>query len=183
MTRKDRIINKYFEWLCDFVCYRRFSIGKSYRKVLTLLHKIEFVSMIPMDENRAEDGLDLRWRFVCDFPEFSDARDYITGPCSMLEMMIALALRCEETIMDDTRYGNRTSQWFWTMMTNLGIGSMYDDNFDKSHVMYCVDRFMNRDYESDGKGGLFWIRNCDEDLRDVEIWTQLSWYLNTIIGY
>ena len=33
--------------------------------------------------------------------------------CSVLEMMIALAIRCEEHIMDDPDVGNRTGQWFW----------------------------------------------------------------------
>ena len=39
---------------------------------------------------------------------------------------------------------------------------------------------MNREYEPNGKGGLFTIRGCEEDLTEVEIWYQLNWYLNTI---
>ena len=38
-----------------------------------------------------------------------------------------------------------------------------------------------REYAPDGRGGLFTIRNCEEDLRKVEIWYQLCWYLDTII--
>ena len=39
-------------------------------------------------------------------------------------MMIALAIRCEEHIMDDPDAGDRTGQWFWSMLVSLGLGSM-----------------------------------------------------------
>ena len=182
MTRKDRIINLYFNWLCDFVCFERFSEEISYRKLLMFLHKTEFTYIIPMDANRAGDGVDLRWRFAYEHPDFRDAELYLEGPCSVLEMLVALALRCEETIMDDTRYGNRTSQWFWTMLRNLGLGSMSDKYFDRKRATNNIMIFLNRDYEPDGTGGLFKIENCKYDLRDIEIWTQLNWYLNTIIS-
>ena len=97
-------------------------------------------------------------------------------------MMTALAIRCEENIMDDTRYGDRTTQWFWGMINNLGLGSMWGDNYDKVYVDQVLQTFLNRDYAPNGKGGLFTIRNCDRDLRDVEIWYQLNWYLNSILG-
>jgi hypothetical protein len=94
-------------------------------------------------------------------------------------MMIALAIRCEEAIMDDTRYGDRTGQWFWNMMSNLGIGRMTDDIYNEEVLYEYVWRFMERRYDRDGKGGLFYIRDCEIDLRDVEIWSQLCWYLNS----
>ena len=93
-------------------------------------------------------------------------------------MMVALAVRCEETIMDDTRYGDRTGQWFWEMMTNLGIGNMFDERFDAEFVEEKVSIFLDREYAPNGKGGLFYIKGCQDDLRDVEIWTQLCWYLD-----
>ena len=96
-------------------------------------------------------------------------------------MMVALAIRCEETIMDDTEYGDRTGQWFWKMISSLGLSSMSDDMFDKKYATYVINRFLNREYEPNGKGGLFTINNCDEDLRNVEIWYQLCWYLDSII--
>ena len=82
--------------------------------------------------------------------------------------------------MDDPKMGDRTGQWFWGMITNLGLGSMTDDRFDEKHVDECVDRFLYRKYERNGRGGLFTIRNCDRDLRKAEIWHQLCWYLDSI---
>mgnify|MGYP003235589453 FL=1 len=95
-------------------------------------------------------------------------------------MILALAIRCEETIMDDPSIGDRTQQWFWGMITNLGLGSMTDSRFDRDAANDILERFLDREYEPDGKGGLFTVRNCDSDLRDVEIWYQMCWYLNHI---
>lgn len=181
MTRYDAQ-RRYFEWLVNLVCNNRYSRDISYRKLLSYLHNTEFVFSIPMDENRIGDGLDLRWQFVCDqynCDRHCEIREYLTGPCSVFEMMVALTIRCE-SIMDDTSYGDRTDQWFWGMISSLGLGSMNDSRFDLDYVEDCVIRFLERDYEPDGRGGLFTIRHCDRDLRDVEIWTQLCLYLDSI---
>lgn len=179
MTRDD-VINDYFEWLFNIVCGERYSEKISYRKLLMRLHDIEFIYFIPKDQNRAEDGIGLRYRFAYNYKSPAAAETYLDDPCSVLEMMVALAIRCEESIMDDANYGNRTGQWFWGMVVNLGLGSMVDDRFDKIFVDKVIEKFLNRNYRRDGKGGLFTVRGCDRDLRDVEIWYQLCWYLDSI---
>lgn len=165
MARDD-----YFEWLCDMVCGKRYSKSVSYRKLLRQLYDTEFRWVIPMDRNRAEDGKDLRDRYG----------RYFSGPCNILEMMIALAIRCEENIMDDPTIGDRTGQWFWEMIVSLGLGSMTDTRYDEEYVYSNLEIFMNREYEPNGRGGLFTTRHCRDDLRDVEIWIQMCWYLDEI---
>lgn len=177
---QDKINNDYFEWLYDSVCRKRYAKDISFRKLLMHLHRTEFIYTIPMDENRAENGLNLRYIFACEYDGCDDADSYIEGPCSVLEMMVALAIRCEKEIMDDPRVGDRTGQWFWGMIVNLGLGSMLDDRYDRDYVTDILDRFLHREYEPDGTGGLFRIRNCTEDLRKVQIWHQLCWYLDSI---
>lgn len=181
MTLSDRINNEYFEWMYDLVCKNRYSNAISYRKLLSRLHSTEFVYSIPRDENRAEDGLDLRYEFAME-QDCKDIIAYLEGPCSVLEMMIALAKRCENNIMYDPDIGDRTGQWFWGMIVNLGLGSMTDSRFDRDYVDDVLERFLNRDYEPDGKGGLFTVKDCKKDLRDVEIWYQMCWHLNDILG-
>lgn len=177
---EQRINDEYFEWMCELICSNRYAEAVSYRKLLAYLHSIEFTYSIPRDKNRVEDGLDLRYRFAYEI-NIKHAEDYIHGPCSVLEMMVALAIRCEENIMDDPSYGNRTGQWFWGMIVNLGLGFMTDSRFDEQFVDDVIFRFLNREYEPDGKGGLFTVRNCKYDLRTVEIWYQMCWYLDTFV--
>jgi len=180
---RNRIKNEYYEWLSDIVCENRFSKNVSYTKLLMHLHNTKFKYLIPRDRNRAERGINLRYNFAID-QGYEDNYEIVladlNGRCSVLEMLVALAMQCEE-LMDDPRYGDRTGQWFWGMITNLGLGGIRDDNYDKDYVTDVITKFLNRDYEPDGKGGLFTIRNCDEDLRDVEIWTQLCWYLDSFL--
>ena len=179
MTYEDRINDDYFEWLCSIIDIHRFSRHVSYRKLLVHLHNIEFTWTIPLDDNRADDGIQLRRRYAISQHDMS-LSEYISGPCSVLEMMIALAIRCEESIMDDAQLGDRTGQWFWGMIHSLGLTPMINSEFDVDYIDDVIARFLNRDYEPDGKGGLFTVKNCDCDMRKFEIWRQLSWYLGSI---
>ena len=178
MGYEERINDEYFEWLCELVDADRYDRQLSYRKLLMHLHNIEFTWLIPRDGNRADDGIQLRRRFSLFRNDMSLSR-YIYGPCSVLEMMVALAIRCED-FMDDTQLGDRTGQWFWGMIRNLGLSSMRDSGFNIEYVDDAIARFLNRDYDPDGKGGLFTVRHCVRDLRTVEIWCQLTWYLGSI---
>jgi len=96
------------------------------------------------------DGLELRSRFL--YGELGLETD-ISGPCSLLEMLVALSLRAEESIACDDEIGDRTGQWFWSMITNLGLGAMYDWRYDDVYVDYCIDRFLSHDYAPNGQVG------------------------------
>ena len=174
------IYEQYFNWLCDVVNVSTVS----YDKLLRLLHRTKFRWINIRDKNRAEDGTDLRFRFRKSIDGLS--RNEVLNwhdkePCSVLEMMIALAIRAEEQIMADPQVGNRTTQWFWGMVSSLGLNRMSDDMFDLIEARNIIEQFLDREYSPDGRGGLFTINNCDYDLRDIEIWTQLCWYLDRFV--
>jgi hypothetical protein len=179
MTYEERINDEYFDWLCGLIGVDRFAKQVSYHKLLTHLHNIEFTWFIPNDDNRADDGIQLRRRFALMRDDLGLQR-YLGGPCSVLEMMVGLALRCEEWVTDDAQLGERTGQWFWGMIRNLGLNTMRDSKFDREFVDDTIARLLNREYEPDGRGGLFTVMHCDYDLRTVEIWVQLHWYLGSI---
>ena len=174
---------EYYEWLCSFTktkVNRQVKLIKTYEKLLEILHYHEFISLVPHDENRIEDGLSLRWRFSNE----KGVKYNPTDRCSILEMLVALSLRCEEQIMDDPEIGNRTSHWFWLMVRNMGLFKYSDDKFKSNTTKIIeekIDRFVNREYNQDGKGGLFIIDNCKYALRKLEIWYQMCWYLDELI--
>lgn len=181
---QDELSKKYFEWLYGLVYGNNTYNRLSYRKLLTYLYYTDFTYIIDLDENRAQDGIEFRYRFGY---ENGYSRDIIRRllddrPCNVLEMMVALAFRAEEQIMEDDRHGNRTGQWFWNMIVSLGLGTMNDIDFNENRVRGIIFRFLDRRYSPDGKGGLFTIENCKCDLREVEIWSQFMWYLDDIIA-
>ena len=179
MRIEDRVKSDYFEWMYDTVSGARFAQGVTYRKLLTFLHDAEYTYFIPYDENRAEDGITLRYHY-CLQHDCTELEWCLDGPCSVLEMMLALAFKCEE-LMDDLTIGNRTSQWFWNMIVNMGLGGMNDMNYNEWLVNDVVTRFLNREYEPDGRGGLFYVRGWDRDMRTAEIWHQLMAYINSMV--
>ncbi len=179
MTRSE-LNRRYFDWMYGLVCGGKYPKKMSYRKLFHRLHEIDFTFTIPMDDNRASDGIDLRYRYGyendLDGPMIASYLD--DRPCSVLEMLIALAIRCEEHIMGDPEIGDRTGQWFWNMIVNLGLGSMTDARYDEEFVDELVLIFLDREYSANGEGGLFTVQHPKYDMRTVEIWYQMNWYLN-----
>lgn len=179
MTRTE-LNSRYFDWMYQLVCGRS---RNSYRMLFSYLHDRQFEYSIGLDGNRAADGEDLRYRFGSEYgysdPVISEYLD--DRPCSVLEMMIALSIRCEEHIMEDAEIGDRTGQWFWNMVESLGLEDMTDNRFDPDYVAEVIDRFLDRRYERNGKGGLFTIENADRDIRYMEIWYQMCLYLDSIL--
>ena len=147
------------------------------------LYNTEFVYAIIKDKNRAIDGIDLRYRFGVNnrIDEWFVIDSFQTKPCSVLEMIIGLSLRCEETIMMEDSEISKIYKWFWDMIRNLGLYIMDDINYNDRYVQDVLTRFINREYERNGSGGLFTLVNTNRDLRKVEIWYQLCWYLDTIL--
>lgn len=176
---------EYFEWMYNLVCSDKYNRRISFRKLLYFLHNTEFIVLLKNDSNRAIYGIDFRYRFgyECGYSrdlidEYLDIR-----PCSVLEMMVALAFEVEEQLMtDEDHYGNRTGQWFWNMINNLGLGKMTDANFDEEYANFVVQRFLRREYQKNGEGGLFTINDPTRDMRTAEIWYQIMWYLNDYLG-
>lgn len=169
---------RYFNWLVSKVQFPRYS---KYLKLFSHLHKRIFsYNKIPMDGNRSEDGIDLRYRGFGyeenidqhEIERYLDRRD-----CSMLEMMVALAIRAEN-IVGNSVCGDRTGLWFLYMIVSLGVKEMDDDHYDKETVDFAIDNFLEHNYEPNGKGGLFTVENPPHDMRDVEIWSQMCWFLN-----
>jgi hypothetical protein len=95
--------------------------------------------------------------------------------------MVALAIRIESD-MSDPDYGDRTVIWFWEMIKSLGLYEMTDENYDQFYTQVTVDTFLKKEYGADGKGSLFTIKNPDIDVRTLDIWYQMSLYINRILG-
>lgn len=178
---RNQIESEYNEWLLELsenLC----ADGTSHQKLFEYLYSREFYSNVGRDENRVEDGKDLRLRFSEDSMRYNyrDIYKYLYNyPCSVLEMMIALAYRCED-IMSDFEKGDRTGTWFSEMLHSLHLDEMDDNNYDEQYVEQVVDNLINHKYKRNGDGGLFTINNPRKNMQKVEIWYQMCWYLDEL---
>ena len=172
--------SEYFEWLCSLIRDSKPVKRVLYKRLMLFLYHTEFIYTLAMDGNRYADGIDLRYRFGY---ERGIERSVIAScldnnPCSVLEMMVALAFRCEEHIMGNPDVGMMSGRWFWRMINNLGLSEMYDSNYDESMVNSVIYCFLNRTYGPNGEGNIVYIPNSQYDLRSMDIWYQMMRYLN-----
>lgn len=181
MTSNRSAEELYFYWLCaqvDVVINDNHSNSITtpvYSKLFEELYSIEFTWSISNDDNRAYDGLYLREMFESE----TGTELYLEGvPCSFLEMLIGLARRCSEDVMSQSDFDNTPYFWFWCMIRNCGLDMFDDDNYHKAFVRHIVDRIVSRSYARNGVGSLFPLTNIDVDMRKVEIWYQLSYWLD-----
>lgn len=176
----DDLNSMYFEWMYGIATSdREFSARRPYLNLIRQLQNTEFVPILGHDCNRADDGIRLRYRFADanDIPHTEVADKIDIRPCSMLEMMLALAIRCEEDITGDMEYGCHAAKWFWVMIRSMGLDTMTDYVYDEEQVRKVLLKFMKREYKRNGSGGLFQIDDDTVDMRTTEIWYQMHRYL------
>ena len=107
-----------------------------------------------------------------------DELDFL-GPCSVLEMMIALAESIDTYGSIDMLPIERTTKYFWLMIRNLELDGLVDSAWNytsESYFNHKIDVLLNRKYEANGSGGLFPLQKPEADQRYVEIWFQMQSY-------
>lgn len=165
---------KYYDFLCDI-------IGKSnkYSILLSILHEMPFYSLIPNDDNRGEDGKQLRENFINQGGLQSlSVSQIFTDDCSVLEMLIGLSFRLEFETMS-SRWEKLPREWFWILIDNLGL-SDYTDEMARNCTDEIYDKvriFLDRRYKGNGEGGLFPLKRANKDQRRIEIWYQMNGYI------
>lgn len=166
----------YFRWLIGKLDKH---MVKKYSSLLMHLFKDTFIENqeVPMDVNRARDGIALRKRFISENEYFGDSELEIIQyeDCSWLEMLIALAERIDDQMMFDMNLGNRTDKWFWLIINQMDLSKFDEKNYVYDQIKRKLNRFIRREYENDGKNGIF---KCNRDVRKIEIWYQMMEYFN-----
>jgi hypothetical protein len=140
------------------------------------MYQTRFVWSIHNDDNRAEDGRELRDEFLAETNSEADDA-WATLECSIFELLVALSRRAAyET-------ENQATEWFWHFLGNLGL-ARYSDAVYRNYnhrtvteVSEILDIFVTRSYGREGHGGLFPLRRARRDQRRVELWYQLQAYL------
>lgn len=166
----------YFLWLCDLIN----ADMNVYSEILFQLHDTDFVWALELDASRAKEGLELRKEYydIC----HDDWVMLMDKDCSVLEMLIALARRMDDMLVDDNT-STRVPIWFWEMFENLGLKKytntflwleLEDDLYDIQEILRI---WMHRDFEPDGVKSVFPLRNPTHDQRERTIVYQMNDYV------
>ncbi len=175
MIHKD---SEYLNFLCGMIRVDGDSPeSPSYRRLADVLHRLEFYSILGNDEDRGNDGVDLRDLYESETGVYPD----VDGPSTMLEMLIALAKRMAWVLVEGDDKGFTDAWCFWQIIRNLGLDrysdSVWYDLNGEMKVRRAISKVLGREYNRDGSGGLFPLRTPHEDQRGVEIWGQMMAYL------
>lgn len=166
---------QYFTWLYSQVgSVKLRNRSRTHWSLARQMHRKEFIWLIPNDDNRVEDGKDLRYEFLEACEIYETDPDWLGLGCSMLEMMIALSRRLSFEADGEPRV------WFWHLIEMLDLEQYNDRNFDRlaeQRVDEALDQVIWRTYSPNGRGGLFPLNHATRDQREVELWYQLNAYL------
>lgn len=169
----------YFAWLYSQVASTEIrNKAQTYWTLLRLLYRKQFywTTKVPLDANRASDGQDLRLRFFNrDLNTLTaEESEWIQEPCSVLEMLIALANAVS------FEGGGTPSDRFWEMIENVGLIGCNDAHPPiPEGVEMLWENILRRNYDFNGHGGLFplLVNDKQEDQREVQLWMQANAYL------
>lgn len=192
------VYDAYFDWLCDTVNAGSNGAFWPYRNLLRRLFLTPFEPSRYMDDNREVDGRMLRYYFESNHDDYvlhEQSPYHVDGgfyestknePCSMLEMMIALAKKIDTSYL----YSNesRLFIWFWVMIESMGladnIDGYWENDTEKNDLVDWIIRTFNLNaHYSDENGNwiptvfLFPIHNMESISRASSLWEQMQvWY-------
>lgn len=169
------ISSEYFSYMKSLIYDPSYS--DNHLEVLNALNTVDFRVILDMDYNRIGDAIEFRADFERRNGYFEPI---LTENVSVLEVMVSLAVRCEEMIMANTKFGDRTHIWFWYMVESMNLLEFDDWNFNFDEVMSRIEHMLDRNYEKDGFGSLFYVPNCGKNMKKLDIWYQMQCWLNTI---
>ena len=165
--------------------------------ILKIINDIDFRydasdPILKMDHDRMADGLEFRKKILTRiygiWPKYEEARYWNNDkPCSMLEVMVALADRIEHDVMGSPGEDN-PKRWFEVMSNNMDIlfdfgYDAYDDAFKYgARAHYGVTRCLNREYGKYGKYAWFPVSVPIDELIHMPIWNQANRYIIQLKG-
>lgn len=155
-----------------------------YGNLFAILHNIKFTYIIDRDENRADAGIELRddYEIPDEYRKMRRIVDcFYDRPCSVLEMLIALSIRVDDEFIGDPAE-EHPDVFFMEMIKNLGLDKIISNRYREDDVIKIVDRWLDRKFDSDGRGSPFPVKYSHRDQRCVEIWDQMNAYISEYYG-
>ena len=169
----NKIWSDYKIWLIKMCRINR--IG--YNHLIDQLHNSPFEAVLERDNNRINDGLDLRHRFLI---ENGINGDFFDHPAGILEVLIALAVRIDSEFLGNPM-DPHPDIMFWEMICNLGLDKFDDKHYNSDEIYRILGIWINREYDFYGNGGVFPIPKTHKNVqnqREIELWMQMTAYIN-----
>jgi hypothetical protein len=169
------IKKEYFNYLVSRVVDKKHP-KVDYIPLLDLLHSLKFEWCIDLDKNRAGDGAALREKWLSEEGLYAYLFEFDDEKVSVLEVLIGIAERFEYQV-GDIMCGDHTNDRFWELLRNLDIEKYSADNYKPLNIKAKTRDWMLRKFKKDGSGSIFPVKKCEKDMRNLQIWDQMSIYV------
>lgn len=166
---------EYLKWLLDKVSLN-VRWENRYSLLMESLSECEFKVLVDRDENLIAHSEDLREDYE------DETGEIVEGPVSLLEVMVVLCIKAEDIMQSFD--GIDCERWFDAMLVSSQLIGYDNDHFvNRIDIVERIEAIVDRKYFRDGYGGLFYIPiiRKDIDLREIELWYQLLWYIDYVI--
>lgn len=156
----------YFNFLYDLAFKKN-----NYILLAKELHAITYEWDLRMDENRVDDGYEIRKYYLADkngyLPDGIDLDDDIFPRWpSVLEVLVGFSNK----LCRDSLVGWKISDLFNIYLSNLWLDDMTDRKFDKKKCIYLINEWM------DGGISMF----GDESTKSTDLWSQAAEWMQEI---
>jgi hypothetical protein len=161
----NKLDYEYFDWLTAQIWIPN---QRSYGELFSRMHNFEFVWFVPNDDNRLQDGLDLRAEFL------NGAKSNLALQwATLLEVLVALSRRIAWTA------GGDAERWAWTLLKNLRLNKADDPLTEakETRINETLYALVWRTYDKSGRGGFFPLKRPTKDQTKLEIWDQMNAYI------
>lgn len=153
----------YYLWLTEMV-------GIDSRcHLLQVLDSIDYRWQFALDENRAAAGLNLRQLYSNEVGVYLD--DVREGPCSVLEMLVGTAQMMSDLL---SMTEPNIPKYFKELIKNLGLNLSITDDRD---IFSIIDRWLDREFDSRGRGSIFPFRRYMGDARTLDVFDAMNIYI------
>jgi len=171
MTTDSVIRHEYLEWLVLQVGNEKIN---DIHQLCAHMHNYEFVWFVANDDNRIQDGLDLRVEFLYEKYDPTMLHVLRMKHCSVLEVLVALSRRVE------FQMNGNSYDWAWILLEHLGLDK-YRGRLSQKHkeeIDDILETLVWRNYEANGMGSFFPLAWPEFDMRTAEIWKQMHAWIN-----
>ncbi len=178
-TNFEMAFDIYYQWLKSLVYSEE---SGNHESLLACLNSMPYTYVVELDSNREGDGLYMRNIF---YDEHEECEGMLTHDCTLLEMLVGFANRMAEDVFADL--GKSTSDWFWEFMDNLGADYFSDDilktSSGRDDLRALLQNFLHRRYKDSKSGNIFVFEREPIDLKSIELWYQMHFYIEEKYGF
>lgn len=162
---EGRKLLRYEKYLKDKACfpYNRYS------RLMSDLLTYPFEVIIPEDDSRLKEGAYLRHEFT--------GEDVDLNTVSVIEVLIAFAIRIDREYIGIPQEPH-PEILLMEFFNNLKLLKYFNENYNEEEVKNIITKFVTRQYNFNGYGGIFPLKHTNIDQRKIQLWNQMTMYLS-----